>query len=252
MSTWTDIAPTDSSSLGTNSPNQHLKTYLNVARYHMVQRLIFVTLPWAVLAFAFAVNLVIDSVVPSGNHQQYTGSLAIVYVYLFIGGVLSVARSLPFGLSLGVSRRTYYLGTVGHALGLGAVYGLALTLLQAIERATGGWGLHLNFFRVPYILDGPWYLTWLTSFVVLTLLYVYGMWFGLVYRRWSMVGLWSFIAAQVITLVVGALLAVWTDAWGNIGQFFTTLNAAGLTGVLAALAAALAVGGFATMRRITV
>ena len=33
---------------------------------------------------------------------------------------------------------------------LGVVYGLALTVLQATERATGGWGDGLHFFRVPW------------------------------------------------------------------------------------------------------
>jgi hypothetical protein len=33
--------------------------------------------------------------------------------------------------------------------------GLALAALQAIERATGGWGLSMRFLRVPYLLP-PW------------------------------------------------------------------------------------------------
>jgi hypothetical protein len=31
--------------------------------------------------------------------------------------------------------------------------------------------MHTGFFRVPYILQGSWYLTWLTSFVTLTLVF---------------------------------------------------------------------------------
>ncbi len=85
-----------------------------------------------------------------------------------------------------MSRRSYYYtGTALLAVTLAAA-GLALTVLQAIERATGGWGVAMHFFRVSYILDGPWYLTWLTSFVALALLFVYGMWFGIVYRRWNL------------------------------------------------------------------
>jgi hypothetical protein len=110
----------------------------------------------------------------------------------------------------------------------------------------------MGFFRVPYLLDGPWYLTWLTSMVGLTLLYVYGMWFGLVYRRWSVLGILAFIAAQVTALVGAAAVVTLAHGWTGVGQFFTDLTAAGVTGLLAVLAVALLVGGRATIRRVTV
>jgi hypothetical protein len=133
-----------------------------------------------------------------------------------------------------------------------AVYGLALTMLQAIERVTGGWGMNLHFFRIPYILDGPWYLTWLTSSVGLSLMFIYGMWWGLVYRRWNLIGLLAFTAAQLVVLVGCAVIVTQVHAWQAIGDFFTTLSVTGFTGLLAALAALLLAGGYATVRRVTV
>ena len=121
-------------------------------------------------------------------------------------GALSISRQLPFALALGVSRRSFYAGTALLAVALAAVYGLALTVLQLIERATGGWGLDLKFFRVPYLLAGPWYLSWLTSFVGLALMLAWGMWFGIVYRRWNLMGLLGFIAAQALALVAVLLI----------------------------------------------
>jgi hypothetical protein len=41
-------------------------------------------------------------------------------------------------------------------------------------------------------------------------------------------------------------------AWPSIGHFFTSLTAAGLTGLLAALALALLAGGYTTARHVTV
>jgi hypothetical protein len=110
----------------------------------------------------------------------------------------------------------------------------------------------MHFFRVPYILDGPWYLTWLTSFVGLALLFVWGMWVGIVYRRWNLLGSMTFVTAQVTLVVAAVLILVWADAWSAVGHFFTGLTAAGLTGVLAALAALLLAGGQATIRRASV
>jgi hypothetical protein len=230
-----------------------MTTYINVARYHLLQRLNYLVLPWAILAFVFGVDLVILAITPAGNSShRYVGGLASILVLAFVLGLQSVARSLPFGLALGVSRRSYYLGTALLALGLAAVVGVVATVGQAIERGTGGWGIDMGFFRVPHILNGPWYLTWLTSFVSLTLLFVYGMWFGLVYRRWSLVGLVVFLAAQVTVLVIGALAVTWSHTWHHVGHFFAALSAAGLTGLIAALAVVLLTGGFTTMRRLTV
>jgi hypothetical protein len=226
---------------------------INVARYHMVDRTNYVSLPWVILAFVFVINVIIAAAIPiSAKTEIHVGGLVSFYILILIAGVVSTTRSLPFGLTLGLSRRSYYLGTSGLAVSLAAVYGLALTLLQVIERATDGWGLNLYFFRVTYLLDGPWYQTWLSSFVGLALVFVYGSWYGLAYRRWRLVGLWAFIAGQITVLLAGALIATWAGAWKSIGHFFTTLSATGLTGLLAAVALALFAGGLATIRGVTI
>jgi len=244
-----------------------MRTWRNIDRYHLVIPWLPLALPWAILAVSFAVNLVIFAFVPATYHEaltahglvqvaspkhNYTGGVASIYISFLVIGISSIGRSLPFGLALGVSRRSSYTGTALFGVTLAFVDGLTLTVLRAIEVATGGWGVSMHFFQVPYILDGPWYLTWLTSFVALALLFVWGMWFGIVYRRWSLFGSVAFIAAQVTVLVAAVLILVWTDAWSGLGHFFTGLTAAGLTGVLAALAALLLAGGQATIRGATV
>jgi hypothetical protein len=83
-------------------------------------------------------------------------------------------------------------------------------------------------------------------------MFAWGMWFGLVYRRWNMVGVLAFAAAQATVVVAGVIAAGRAQAWPAIGRFFTTLTADGVTGLLATLAVVLLAGGYATMRRVTV
>ena len=228
-----------------------MTTIVNVTRYHLIDRVSYVTLPWSILALAFGADIAILLAATTSDSPHPVGGIASIFCFVFAAGLLSATRNMPFGLALGVSRRSYYLGTVLLAVILAAANGLALTGLQAVERSTGGWGINMHFFQVPYILSGPWYLTWLTSSVVLALMFVYGIWFGLVFQRWSLIGLGVFIGVQVIVLTAGALAVTWTDAWASVGHFFTTLSAAGLTGVLAALAIGLAAAGLAMIRRAT-
>jgi hypothetical protein len=236
-----------------------MRTWVNVARYQLVRPTLYLGLPWAIMAFSFAVNLAIFRLFPgpsgvpaSNNVYHVTGAVSIICVFFFVMGVFGIGQSLPFGLALSISRRSYYIGTALLATALAAADGLVLTLLQAIERATGGWGEAMHFFRLPYILAGPWYLTWLTSFVGLALLFIYGMWSGIVHRRWKLFGTMTFIAAQVAVLLAAASLITWTHTWPGVGHILTGLSGARLTGLLAALAAILVAGGYATIRRITV
>ena len=230
-----------------------MTTWIKVARFHLVDRFSYTAMPWAVLAIAFVINLALaDAEGGGGSAQIATGAVAAIYVFFFAVGILNIGQSLPFAFALGLSRRSYYAGTVLLAVSLAAVYGLALAVLQVIEQGSGGWGVGLHFFRVGYILPGPWYLTWITSFVLLALMFVCGMWVGLMYRRWGMLGLLAFALPLVAALVVGVMAISHAQAWPALGQFFTTLSTAGLTGLLAALAAVLVAGGYATMRHVTV
>ena len=229
-----------------------MNTLVNVGRYHLVDRFTWLALPWGIMAFSFLVNIGVALSVPASPRGIYTGGLVSLYIFMLICGSLSMTRSLPFGLMMGISRRTYYAGTALLVLTLGVVYGLGLTLLQLIERATNGWGLNLHYFRIPWILNGPWYETWLTSFVLLVAFVLYGMWYGLVFRRWSLPGLVAFIAAQILVALLAVIAVSATDSWSGVGHFFTTVTALAVTGALAVVALAMGFGGLTTLRRVTI
>jgi hypothetical protein len=230
-----------------------MKTWLQICRFHLLQRMNYFVLPLVLLGFGFVVDVVVLKLTPAGHSpNRWVGGLGAIYVLVFVLGVQSVARSLPYALSLGITRRAYYVGTTLLAAVFGAGYGLLIAIGQVLERATDGWGFKMAFFRVPYILDGAWYLTWLTAGVVCALLFVLGTWFGLAFRRWGLVGAIGLAAALISVLVLGAAVATWTSAWASLGHFFTTLSAAGLTELLLVLAVALGSGALVTIRRITV
>ena len=217
-----------------------MNTMIKVARYHLVRPVLFVALPWATLAFTLAVNV-------ARGGDTFRDGLAVFFGMFFVTGLQRIGGWLPFGLALGVTRRSFYAGTALLGVSMSLVSGLVIAGLQAIERATGGWGVSTTFFRVPHLLNGPWYATWLTSFVGLSALFVYGMWYGIVNHRWGTLGLLAFIAVQVLV----ALAVTFAYSW-SAGEHLPSLSALDLTGVIAALTVVFLAGGHATIRRVTV
>ena len=164
-------------------------TWVNVARYHLVQRFNYLVLPWVVLAFAFVVDIVILALTPAGHGaHRYVGGLASIFVRPLRprpaerGPVVAVRAHPRPQPTLLLPRDRAARRRSGRRLRAGA------HRAAGIERATGGWGMPWASSGCRTSSNGPWYLTWLTSFVALALLFVYGMWFGLVYRRWNLVG----------------------------------------------------------------
>jgi hypothetical protein len=214
-----------------------MNTMIKVARYHLMRPALVIVLPWAALAGVFAAN-----VARGGDH--YRDGLGTIFLMFFIVGVKRIGRWLPFGLALGMTRRSFYAGTALLGVSMSLVSGLVIAGLQAIERATGGWGLSITFFRAPHLLNGPWYATWLTSFVGLSAVFVYGMWYGIVNRRWGIFGLIAFLALQAPVALA--------YTWANVGGHLAGLSALDLAGVIAALTVVCLAGGHATIRRVTV
>ena len=174
---------------------------------HLVDRFSYTWLVWGVLAFTFVVNYAIFAVIgPTETDGSYTGALLSIYIFMIVIGVGAAVKFLPFAFTLGVSRRTYYLGTVALVVGLCALYSVGLTALWWLEQLTDGWGIQMHFFQVPWVLWGPWYQVLITNFVLLSLVFLTGMLFGLIYRRFALVGTLIFSGAVTLVIVAAALL----------------------------------------------
>lgn len=229
-----------------------MNTWIKVARFQSADGLSFTALPWGILGLNFVIWYVLAGSFGGGGAQISAYSVSAIYIVWFFIGMFAMFRSLPFAFALGLSRRSYYIGTVLLAVGLAAIFGLLLTLLQVLEEVSDGWGVGLHFFRVHYILAGPWYLTWLTSFVGLTLMFLWGMSFGLVWRRWRLAGIMAYSGTQVVALIIWVITVSSSHAWSSVGHFFSTFSAADFTGLLAGVTALLVAGGYGAMRRVTV
>src|ERR1700689_2980670 len=109
-----------------------MTTWIKVARAHLVGGTSFFVSPWLILALHFVVANVVNAAT-GGPKNGHSGEVFAIYVAFLAWGVIAVIRWLPFGMALGISRRSYFMGVTLLALGMSAVDGLALTLLQGLE-----------------------------------------------------------------------------------------------------------------------
>ena len=238
---------------GTAAPERN--RVLTAARLNTVgagQRL---AIPWLVVGAAFLINLLVFGLIRANTDAGdpgTTGALAALYFTAAIAHLQTMTQTFPFALSLGVTRRNFYLGAGLVVLVETILHSILLTVLLAIEQATGGWGINLRFFGVVFLVQsGP--VAQVTAYgVPLLALGFLGMMIGTLFKRWGQFGVYALGIGT--TLVLGGLVALvtWQQWWGSVGTFFTTTPTLQLTALYPLLIAVLAAfGGYLLVRRAT-
>ncbi|HWH01565.1 MAG TPA: hypothetical protein VNV66_20130 [Pilimelia sp.] len=226
---------------------------LRVLRLHLLAWPGALAWELGILALAFAANLVIFGTIRDQmDSDPVTGGLTSVYAVVLVASVQLSTQMFPFALGLSVTRRVFFAGTalliVAHAVALGAL----LTGLRAVERATDGWGMSLNFFAPGFLaVEGPLgqLLIYTGPLLLVSFLGLFG---GAVGKRWGQSGLLTLWAVVVIVpAVVVTLLTAWR-AWDEVGGWLAAQSPVGLVGgVPAVLALGFGAAAFVVLRRAT-
>ncbi|MDQ4119255.1 MAG: hypothetical protein M3235_20190 [Actinomycetota bacterium] len=228
---------------------------LTAARLNTVGAGLRVSIPWLVAGAAFLINLLIFGLVRANTDDGdpgVTGALAALYFTAAAAHLQTMTQTFPFALSLGITRRSFYLGAGLVLLAETLLHSVLLTVLLAVEQATGGWGLDLRFFGVGFLVQsGP--VAQVAAYgAPLLALGLLGMMIGTLFKRWGQIGLYA--AGIGTTLVLGGLVALvtWQQWWGPVGTFFTTTPTLQLTALYPLVIAVLAgFGGYLLVRRAT-
>jgi hypothetical protein len=129
-----------------------------------------------------------------------------------------------------VAKRLFYLALPAAMLGLQVAIDLSACAGYPGQHASSGALAELDLFLAVIVARAI------------------GVWFGLIYCRWSLVGALVFGAAQIATAAIAVVAVADAGAWSAIDRFCTDLGAAGLTSLLVALVGMLLVGCYATRR----
>lgn len=181
-----------------------------------------VFLPWLVVVISFAVNLITLVTDEDPGQGRSIGGLVALYVFMAIAFSAASREYFPITLGMSGTRRGFYGASALLAVAESLVYGCVVFALAGLESATGGWGLGMSFFDVPF-LRGQSPVVHLLGYTVPLLLAAFlGLWVGSVFTRWGRVGVYALIVAAVV--VVGGLPAIVSASgqWNGIARWFTT------------------------------
>ena len=227
---------------------------LTAARMQVVHPLVIFGVPWLVALLAFGINLAVWGLADIRQYEGddgFTGGVLSLYFTVMAVFVQAVTQLLPFAMGVSLSRRTYWLGValVGVLTALG--YGVALAALSAIEGATGGWGVALNFWAPAPLKAENFLVQVLVSGAPMLAFIFAGVAMGVVYKRWGNNGVWGLVIGGILALGGTAVLITWLEAWSSIGRWFADQSLETLSiGLPVAIAAVVAALSFAGIRRV--
>lgn len=236
----------------------------NIVRLNLANPFTVLYTPLIVLGAIFAANWAIwgliawgtggtDATAAASEGLQFSGATIWVFVYMMVVAIQAMNLTFPLALGFGATRREFYLGSVATFTVLAAAYTVGYIALNALERATGGWGLGGTMFDAIYFgLPGDSLLPRaLHVFLAFLFFFFIGTAIAAVYVRYRVRGLLAVTFIVAALLIGAAALITFTQSWGALGEFF---SGAGFTGVyLLSLVVTVLAGlaGWLVMRRAT-
>ncbi|MFC4601700.1 hypothetical protein [Cohnella hongkongensis] len=222
-----------------------------IVKAHLTDLWSWTMLPWLILGFSFAVNLVIGSLV---EEVIITGGLTSIYIYMMVLGIVSLGQTFPFLIGFGARRKDYFLGTAATISLISAASAVVLMLLGYVERATSYWGIDLRFFNVPYVTDGPlaeqFEQFWIFFNAMLHLFFL-GFAIAAVYRKFGRNGLFAVFIVLGLALTVAFYAITHYDRWGSLLSWAQGISVLELANGMLVLTLLYVVLSYALLRKAT-
>ncbi|MBB3038592.1 hypothetical protein [Hoyosella altamirensis] len=177
----------------------------------------------AILAAIFVVQYAIVVAIGNADASMNTSTPIVLSIFLFVFGVQALAQTLPFALSLGLTRRAFFCSTILYIAALSIILSLATGIMASLEEVTGGWGQEFTFFRAATIVPVVPIAQWMLVPLVLITGGLLGMFFGAVYQRWSTTGVWSVALTLVLFGGLVTVVNIWQGWWPAIWQWLNDI-----------------------------
>jgi hypothetical protein len=190
-----------------------------VLTLHYRDKWSWIYIPAIILFSSFAVNLIIGFLVPT-QVAIYTGGVSSIFIYLFVAGIIVVAKTFPFAVGMSIRRVDYFIGTVMIGAISSFVFSLLIFLMGQLENRSNGWGNRLHFFYFPYLNDG----TLVEQFGIYMILFLHLFFLGFLIasfaKRFGRKGMFISTTAFLLIGSIIFYLIHFFELWGNIFSWF--------------------------------
>jgi hypothetical protein len=224
---------------------------VGVAKMQLINKWNYLGIPAVIITGSFLLSVVIWALIPDSVGVKYSGAGQAVMWYFFGLGIQSLTLSFPFSQGLSVSRRNFFLGTVGLFTVLAAAISAFYVILGAVEKATNGWGLQGQMFALEWVADRSWFTQWFFYFVLMMFLFLLGFWAATVYKRWQATGTLVMSLSAAVLLVGAIALITLQGWWPALGAWITALTPLSLGAIALVLVVLLAGAAYLTLRKAT-
>jgi hypothetical protein len=229
-----------------------VKRVLAIARIQLTNWPYTVVYPLGLTAALIVFGLGIDAT--NGGIGSSHPIFLLPSIYLMIAGLhlQAMTQLFPFAAALGATRRAFALATAMMIAAYAAVFGLLCQLLAAIERATNGWGRHIQIFALDFLHQNNPVAQWLVYTVPVLMTSSVGVLIGVIFQRWRQLGISVLSVGTAVVLAISVYLGETKDWWSHIGHFFSTQpTLALLAGYPLAIAVLLGATSWTVLRRAT-
>lgn len=201
-----------------------VRTVLNMHTRGKWLSLLWPCIGW-LIHFCVSMIVMLMILLFGGTIAYYPGGIIAICMILFVAGILILNDTFPFALGFGVRRTDYVLGTAAMMMTLSAITAVFWLLCSLLEVVTGGWGLRLFYFHLPYFSDGSLIEQFWVYFMLLANLFFLGFVIGSVYRRIGGIGMLIFLFIVFLLASSFSLISTYLHWWGVLFHWFSQYTA---------------------------
>jgi hypothetical protein len=174
---------------------------LTAGRLQIVHPSVILGMPWLIGLSSFVINWAFWRLTGVGQEPNaFTGGILSLYITVSVVFVQAVTQLLPLAMGLSLSRRTYWLGVASFAVASAVTHGIVLALLAAVESATDGWGVGLQFWVPEPLRADDVALQVLVSGAPMLAFAFIGIGIGVIFKRWGASGVWGLTVGTLLVL----------------------------------------------------